>query len=173
MLGETFTAEGAAALDYMSVDAARGLLDGLVAKAFLEAGADADASAGQHAFLQGVVRRVALARTSRGELNRRHLAAVDHLLGLSEIEPEQSAVLAGQWLAAVEAEPRAVDAGAIRQRAVAMLRAAANRAAAVGTLNEALLLYDRGRRATGRCRGAGRERPGLRAVRERRARKGA
>ena len=42
VLGETFTAAGAAAVADMSDDVARRLLDGLVTKAFLELEADAD-----------------------------------------------------------------------------------------------------------------------------------
>jgi class 3 adenylate cyclase/predicted ATPase len=143
VLGETFTASGAAAVAGTGADAARGLLDGLVAKAFLEIAAHADTTGGRYAFVQGVVRRVALSRTSRRELKRRHLAAVEHLLELTETEPELATALAGHLVAAVEADPRASDVAPIKHHAVAMLRAAADRAAAVGALNEALSLFDR------------------------------
>ena len=149
VLGEAFTAAGAAAVAGTGVDAARGLLDGLVAKAFLEVAADADTTGGRYTFVQGVVRRVALSRTSRRELKRRHLAAVEHLLELTETEPELSTALAGHLMAAVEADPRASDVAPIKHHAVAMLRAAAERAAAVGALTEALSLFDRALDLTG------------------------
>jgi class 3 adenylate cyclase/tetratricopeptide (TPR) repeat protein len=139
VLGETFTAVGVAAVAGMDADIARRLLDGLVAKAFVEVEIDD----GRYSFLQGVVRRVALARTSRRELKRRHLAAVEHLSGSAKTEPELAAVLAGHLLAAVEAEPRGDDVESIRERAAATLRAAGERAAAVGTLNEAVAFFDR------------------------------
>ncbi len=109
VLGERFTSAGAAAVAEMSDEVTRRLLDGLVAKAFLELEADADSAAGRYAFVQGVVRRVTLARASRRELKRRHLAAVEHLLALTETEPELATVLAGHLVAAVEADPRASD----------------------------------------------------------------
>ena len=93
--------------------------------------------------MQGVVRRVTLARASRRELKRRHLAAVEHLLALTETEPELATALAGHLVAAVEADPRGSDVAPIKHHAVTMLRAAADRAAAVGTLHEALSLFDR------------------------------
>ena len=127
----------------MSDNVARRLLDGLVTKAFLELEADADSTAGRYAFVQGVVRRVTLARASRRELKRRHLAAVEHLLVLTETEPELATALAGHLVAAVEADPRGSDVAPIKHHAVKMLRAAADRAAAVGALQEALSLFDR------------------------------
>ena len=142
-LGETFTTAGAAAVADMSDNVARRLLDGLVTKAFLELEADADSTAGRYAFVQGVVRRVTLARASRRELKRRHLAAVEHLLVLTETEPELATALAGHLVAAVEADPRGSDVAPIKHHAVKMLRAAADRAAAVGALQEALSLFDR------------------------------
>jgi class 3 adenylate cyclase/tetratricopeptide (TPR) repeat protein len=143
VLGERFTSAGAAAVAEMSDEVARRLLDGLVTKAFLELQAEAGSAAGRYAFVQGVVRRVALARASRRELKRRHLAAVEHLLALTETEPELATALAGHLVAAVEADPRASDVAPIKRHAVAMLLAAADRAAAVGTLQEALSLFDR------------------------------
>jgi len=143
VLGETFTAAGAAAVADMEEHVARGLLDGLVAKAFLQAEADIASLVGRYAFLQGVVRRVALARLSRRELKRSHLAAAGHLSKFRETEPELPTMLAGHLLAAAEADPGAEEVESIKWRAGEMLRVAADRAAAVGALNEAIALFDR------------------------------
>ncbi|HEY4825681.1 MAG TPA: adenylate/guanylate cyclase domain-containing protein [Solirubrobacteraceae bacterium] len=137
VLGDTFAAAGAAAVAGTDEHVARQLLDGLVAKALLEPDKDG------YAFTQGVVRRVSLARLSRRELKRSHMAAVEHLSRLEETEAELASVLAGHLLAAVEADPRADDVESIKRRTVATLTAAAERAAAVGALNEALSLFDR------------------------------
>jgi predicted ATPase len=137
VLGDMFTAACAAAVAGTDEHVARQLLDGLVAKALLELEKDG------YAFTQGVVRRVSLARLSRRELKRSHMAAVDHLSRREETEAELASVLAGHLLAAVEADPRADDVESIKRRAVGTLRAAAERAAAVGALNEALSLFDR------------------------------
>ena len=129
VLGERFTSGGAAAVADMSDEATRRLLDGLVAKAFLEVEADADSTAGRYAFVQGVVRQVTVARASRRELKRRHLAAVEHLLALTETEPELATALAGHLVAAVEADPRASDVATAttRYRAAQDLHPAAGR----------------------------------------------
>jgi len=142
ILGEWFTAAGAANLAGVDEIDARALLDGLIAKAILT-GETAPGSPlrGRYGFLQGVVRRVVLSTLARRERRRLHLAAVAHLLDATE--PELAAQLAGHLLAAVEAEPRAPDAADLLGRAGTTLREAAERAAAVGSLEEAISLLDR------------------------------
>ncbi|MGO9973634.1 MAG: adenylate/guanylate cyclase domain-containing protein [Solirubrobacteraceae bacterium] len=144
VLGESFSTSAAAAIAGVEPADARVLLDGLVSIALL--GFDRDPRSplrGRYLFLQGVVRRVALSRLSRRERKRCHLAAVDYLSQPGGTEPELTAVLAGHLLAAEEADPKADDVASIRERARAMLGAAAERAAAVGALTEALSLFDR------------------------------
>ena len=143
VVGESFSAAGAAAVAGIEHAEARTLLDGLVGKALL--GYDAGAGApvrDRYTFLQGVVRRVANARLSRRERKRSHLAAAEHLAESAQSQPDVESALAGHLLAAVEADPGAEDAGAIRERARAMLRAAAERAASVGAVGEALSRFD-------------------------------
>ncbi|MHB8694750.1 MAG: adenylate/guanylate cyclase domain-containing protein [Solirubrobacteraceae bacterium] len=144
VLGESFSSPAAAVVSGIDEGDARALLDGLVAKALLRFESDMHlASHGRYGFLQGVVRRVALARLSRRERKRAHLAAVDYLTAQSESEPELAAVLAGHLLAAEEADPNAEDVDLIRARAQLTVAAAAERAAAVGALTEAVALFDR------------------------------
>ena len=116
---------------------------GLVGKAFLTVEGDPQAGPrSRFAFLQGAVRRVAISVLSRRERKRHHLAAAEHLID-DETEPERAAAVAGHLLAAVDIDPRAADVDEIEARARTALRAAARRAAAVGALADALLLYDR------------------------------
>jgi class 3 adenylate cyclase/tetratricopeptide (TPR) repeat protein len=143
VLGEWFETAGAAALGSMRQADAEALLDGLVAKALL--GVDRDQlspARGQYFFLQGVTRRVMVDTLARGDRKRLHLSAADHL-ARAEFRPDRAALLAGHLLAAAEAEPMATDARSIRDRARGTLRQAAERAAAVGALEESLSLFDR------------------------------
>ena len=144
ILGESFAACAAATIAGVEPASARALLDGLVSIALL--GFERDPRSplhGRYLFLQGVVRRVALSRLSRRERKRCHLAAVEYLSHDAAAEPELAAALAGHLLMAVEADPKAADVASIRERAGGMLSAAAERAAAVGALTEALALLDR------------------------------
>ncbi len=144
VLGERFSAVGAAALaDLIEADT-RVLLDGLVSKALLDNEPDVRSSPqARYAFVQGVVRRVALDRISRRERRRLHLAAVDHLSQESASAPDLAAVLAAHLLAAADADPKAGDIETIKERARMMLRAAAERSAAVGAVTEALSMFDK------------------------------
>ena len=144
VVGESFTAAGAAAVAGVDIAEVRTLLDGLVGKALLDFDRDAGTPVrDRYTFLQGVVRRVATARLSRRERKRSHLAAAEHLASSAQSEPDVESALAGHLLTAVEADPDAEDAGAIRERARAMLQAAAERAASVGAVAEALSRFDR------------------------------
>ena len=143
ILGESFSARGAAALAGLEQPDATALLEGLVAKAILRPHARADGSpdAGFE-FLQGVVRRVLIASLARRERRRLHLAAIEHLTSVPP-SPDLSAQLASHLLAADAADPDADDAAELRRRAGMMLRDAADRAASVGSLEEAVALLDR------------------------------
>jgi class 3 adenylate cyclase/tetratricopeptide (TPR) repeat protein len=143
VIGEWFTLHAAASVGGVDVLDAAALLDGLVTKAFLAI--DDDGPSGPHdryRFLQGVVRRVALSALSRRERKRFHLAAADYLAE-HDGDPERAGQLAGHLLAALEADPKAVDVTVLEARAQTALRAAAERSAAVGALADALALFDR------------------------------
>jgi class 3 adenylate cyclase/tetratricopeptide (TPR) repeat protein len=141
VLGESFAADAVAAVTVVDPADARAELDALVPRALLAYRPDQPVR--EYAFLQGVVRRVALAGLSRRERKRAHLAAVEYLESEHGSDPDIESVLAGHLVAAVEANPLAEDAGLLRVRAGAMLKAAAERAAAVGALSEAVSLFDR------------------------------
>jgi class 3 adenylate cyclase/predicted ATPase len=143
VLGERFA--GTAASTLVSIDDldTRSLLGGLVTKALLGVEPDQTGAArGQYFFLQGVLRRVMLDMLSRRDRKRLHLEAATYMSD-AELEPERLAALAGHLLAAEEAEPAAADAASIRARALTTMQQAAERAAAVGAIEEALSLFDR------------------------------
>ncbi len=144
VLGESFTVSAAASVAGTSEPAARAVLDGLTAKALIAFDRDPRSQLrGRFTFIQGAVRRVTLGRLSRRERKQRHLAAVEFLAARRDVEPDLEAMLAGHLLAAVEADPKAADAVALRGRASSMLFDAAERAAGVAALEEALSRFDR------------------------------
>ncbi len=142
IIGERFSGAAAAAVAGIDPQDAVSLLGGLVRKAFLAHDtAPEGGPRARYAFLQGAVRRVSLGTLSRRERKRLHLAAAHHLGDVTE--PERAAALAGHLVAAMEADPRGDDVAEIRMRAQSALRLAAERAAAVGALADALSLFDR------------------------------
>jgi tetratricopeptide (TPR) repeat protein len=143
VIGERFTLHAAASVAEVADPDAADLLATLVTKALLTVeGERSSETDSRYRFLQGVVRRVALSALSRRDRKRLHLAAADHLAEL-EGDPERAGQLAGHLLAALEADPAAVDATVLEARAQTALRAAAERSAAVGALADALALFDR------------------------------
>jgi len=143
VLGERFAGTAASALVSIDDLDTRSLLGGLVTKALLGVEPEQTGAArGQYFFLQGVLRRVMLDMLSRRDRKRLHLEAATYMSG-AELEPERLAALAGHLLAAEVADPAAADAASIRARALTTMQQAAERAAAVGAIEEALSLFDR------------------------------
>ena len=93
------------------------LLDGLVAKQVLAFIDDVrEGERGQYAFLQALLRQVALGTLARRDRKARHLAVADHLRTTWGEWTEVAEVLASHYLAAVDADPDAADAQEIRSR---------------------------------------------------------
>jgi class 3 adenylate cyclase/predicted ATPase len=141
VLGQRFTAPGAAALAGIGSADARSLLGGLVSKQFLTIDADPRSpSRGTYTFVHRQVQRVVLDTLSKHERKARHLAAVEYLSAHTP-GPDLAAILARHLVAAFEARPDASDAADIRRRARRLTLDAAQRAEAVGALNEAVALF--------------------------------
>jgi class 3 adenylate cyclase len=143
ILGQRFTATAAAAAALAGVSAAdaQSLLAGLVAKQFLSVDTDPRSqSRGSFTFVHRQVQRVVLGSLSKRERKARHLAAVEYLSGQGP-DPDLAAILAGHLVVAFEAYPTATDAPDIRSRALRLTLDAAQRADAVGALNEAVSLF--------------------------------
>jgi class 3 adenylate cyclase/predicted ATPase len=143
VLGQRITVPAAAALAGVTEADTRSLLEGLVSKQFLAVDTDPRSPArGTYAFVHRQAQRVVLGTLSKRERKARHLAAVEYLSGQAP-DPDLAAILAGHLVAAFEAHPTAPDAGDIRERALRLTLDAAQRADAVGALNEAIGLFAR------------------------------
>jgi class 3 adenylate cyclase/tetratricopeptide (TPR) repeat protein len=141
ILGQRFSAPAAAALAGVGRADARSLLEGLVTKQFLSIDTDPRSqSRGSFAFVHRQVQRVVLDTLSKRERKARHLAAVEYL-SAQPADPDLPAILARHLVDAFEAHPTAPDAAEIRRRALRLTLDAAQRADAVGALNEAVTLF--------------------------------
>jgi class 3 adenylate cyclase/tetratricopeptide (TPR) repeat protein len=85
---------------------------------------------GQFGFTQSLVREVAYSTLTRPQRRERHLAAARHLE--SSGGDELAGVLAGHYLAAYQASAPGAEADAVAAQARIALRAAADRASALG-----------------------------------------
>ncbi len=131
VLGQSFTASGAAALAGRPEVEVTDVLEGLVAKQVLARDDDPRSpDRGQYVFLQALLRTVAYGTLSRRARKARHVAAAEYLERTWPGEARDIAeVLSSHYLEAIQAEPDAADVGALRALAREKL-AAAGRAAA-------------------------------------------
>jgi class 3 adenylate cyclase/tetratricopeptide (TPR) repeat protein len=141
VLGDRFVPEDAARLAQLDAGDAQSAMSDLRARAILET-----TPGGDVAFVQGVVRRVALANLSRRERKRLYLAAAE-LPGTDH--HHEPAMTAGYLLEALAAGPADPDVDELRGRVTTVLIRAAERAVSVGSIEEALALLDRAREYTG------------------------
>jgi class 3 adenylate cyclase len=144
VLGKTFTKESLAALSGLENSELGPLLESLVRKEVLGLQADPRSPEhGQYGFLQDLVRHVAYGTLSRRERRSRHLAAASYLTtAFARDQDEVIEVIASHYLAAYEALPDADDAAEIKQRAVAMLSRAGERAASLAAASEARRYFE-------------------------------
>ncbi len=135
VLGDRFAHKAAAILANLDPNAAQAAVSDLRARAILESAPD-----GETEFVQGAVRRVALANLSRRDRKRLYLAAAELLDADHRHEP---ATTAGYLLEALAAAPTDHDVAELRARARVTLVRAADRAIGVGSIEEALVHLDR------------------------------
>nr|MDP8904862.1 AAA family ATPase [Chloroflexota bacterium] len=137
VLGQSFTLPALAAVN-ASTDAAEleSRLRGLVRRELLALEADPRSpERGQYAFMQSLIREVAYSTLARPERRRRHLAAARYFEATGG--DETAAVLASHYVAAHDASPPGAEADAVAAQARVALRAAADRAAALGGHDQA------------------------------------
>ncbi len=134
VFGGAFPRATAAALGDVDEAELDRLLAGLVRKQVLAIRADPlSPDRGQYAFAQGLLRTVAYEMLSRQERKLRHVAAAEHLRqAFPNAGEEVAEAIAAHLLDAYEAAQDDSDAADLRAQAVAALRRAGNRAAAVG-----------------------------------------
>ena len=137
ILGQTFSADGLAAISGETVEALAPRLDLLVRREILTVETDPRApTRGQHAFVQALVREVAYGTVAKRERRERHLAAARHLESLGD--DELAGIVASHFVAAYRSAPDGPAGEAVAAQARVSLLAAADRAEALGALGQAV-----------------------------------
>ncbi|MDP9468996.1 MAG: AAA family ATPase, partial [Chloroflexota bacterium] len=137
VLGQSFTVEALAAV--AGVDAAKlaEQLDRLVLRQLLIVEVDPRSpERGQYQFVQAVVSEVAYASLAKADRRARHLAAARYLEGMGD--EETAGVLASHYLLAHQASRPGAEADALAAQARITLQAAAERAAALHSHQQAV-----------------------------------
>jgi len=141
VLGQSFTPAGLAAVSGADVSEIEPRLRSLVRRDFLAPSADPRSpERGQYAFVQALIREVAYNTLARRDRRDRHLAAARYFEGLGS--DELAGALAGHYLAAHENAAEGPEADALAAQARIALRAAAERAAALGSHAQAVGLFE-------------------------------
>ncbi len=137
VLGQSFTLEALAALTAQSIETLRARLRTLVQREILAVDDDPTSpERGQYVFVQGLIREVAYETLAKRDRRTRHLAAARYF---ESLEGEDLAgVLASHYLDAHAATPAGAEADALAIQARIALRAAAERAIALGSDAQAL-----------------------------------
>lgn len=137
VLGQSFSLAALAAVNGDDADALVPRLTGLVRRELLVVEMDPRApTRGQHAFIQSIIREVAYATLSKRERRARHLAAARYFETLDD--EELAGALATHYLAAWRAAPDGPEGEAAAAQARVALRAAADRAEALGAMGQAI-----------------------------------
>ncbi|HEY8167917.1 MAG TPA: adenylate/guanylate cyclase domain-containing protein [Candidatus Limnocylindrales bacterium] len=137
VLGQSFTLAAIASLTADGDVDLRARLDDLVDREWLVVEADdLSPERGQYQFVQGVIREVAYATLAKRDRRSRHLAAARYFEALDDAE--LPALLATHYLAAYQSTSPGPDADPLAAQARVSLRAAADRAASLGSPEQAL-----------------------------------
>jgi tetratricopeptide (TPR) repeat protein len=144
VIGQSFTPATLTAISGRSAPEVEHVLTTLVDKQVLAYTDDVrSAERGQYSFLQGLVRTVALSTLSRRDRKAKHLAVARYLEQTFGDEAGDIAeVLASHYLDAVEADPEAGDAQAIRASASQTLEDAGRRAISLALGPEARVHFE-------------------------------
>ncbi|MBA3777986.1 MAG: AAA family ATPase [Chloroflexi bacterium] len=141
ILGQTFSVAALAAVSGSPAEAIEPLLRDLVRREVLAHNRDPRSpERGQYGFVQALIREVAYATLSRRDRRSRHLAAARYFEALGD--DELAGVLAMHYLDAFQASDEGPEAGAIAAQARIALRAAAERALALHSPEQALSYVD-------------------------------
>ena len=140
-LGQSFTLAGLAAVSGVDADELEPRLLGLVRRELFTQERDARSpERGQYAFVQALIREVAYNTLARKDRKARHLAAARFFEGLGS--DELAGALAGHYLAAHANAAEGAEADALAGQARIALKAAAERAAALGSHDQAVALIE-------------------------------
>ena len=138
VLGQTFTLADLTVVNGATPEELEPRLRGLVKRELLDVESDPRSpERGQYRFVQSLIREVAYSTLARRDRRARHLAAARHIE--SRGEDELAGVQAGHYLAAYEASSPGAEADTVAAQARVALRAAAQRAAALGALDQGVV----------------------------------
>jgi len=141
VLGKTFTVDALAAVSGEPVTVLESRLRELDRLELLELNTDPRSpERGQYGFVQSLIREVAYGTLARRDRRTKHLAAARYFEGLGE--DELAGALATHYLAAWQALPEGDEGAAVAVQAGISLRAAADRALALGSPTQALAHLD-------------------------------
>ncbi|HET9522086.1 MAG TPA: adenylate/guanylate cyclase domain-containing protein [Candidatus Limnocylindrales bacterium] len=136
VLGQSFTLAGLAAVAGLDSEAIEQRVRPLVRSELLRQEIDPRSpERGQYAFVQALIREVAYSTLAMRDRRNRHLAAARFFESLGE--DELAGALASHYLAAYHATPAAEEQDALAGQARLALRAAADRAMALGSSSQA------------------------------------
>ncbi|MFL5673516.1 MAG: adenylate/guanylate cyclase domain-containing protein [Chloroflexota bacterium] len=137
VLGQSFTQAGLAAVSGIDEPELEPMLRQLVRRELLTQDLDPrSAERGQYSFVQALIREVAYNTLARRDRKTRHLAAARFFESLGT--DELAGALASHYLAAHENATEPAEADALARQARIALRAAADRATALGSYEQGL-----------------------------------
>jgi len=137
VLGQSFTTLALAALSGLPAETVDDRLRGLSRREIVARDVDPRSpERGQYAFVQALIREVAYNTLARKDRKARHLAAARYFESLGS--DELAGALAGHYLAAYSNAGEGPEADALGAQARIALRAAAERAAALGAHDQAI-----------------------------------
>jgi class 3 adenylate cyclase/tetratricopeptide (TPR) repeat protein len=141
VLGQSFTLAGMVSVSGLEETALQPHLRLLIRREILTLESDPRSPEhGQYAFVQALIREVAYNELARRDRKNRHLAAARFFESLDT--EEIAGGLAGHYLAAYHNSPEGPEADAVAAQARIALRAAAQRAVALGSYDQALIFLD-------------------------------
>ena len=141
VLGQSFTVAAVAAVSGVPDADLESRLRALVRRELLTLEIDPRSpELGQYAFVQTLVREVAYNTLARRDRTARHLAAARYFEGLGS--DELAGALADHYLAARRNAPEGAEADAVSAQAQIALRAAGERAAALGSHAQAVAFFE-------------------------------
>ncbi len=141
VLGQTFAAAGLAAVSGVPEADLTERLKVLTRREILMRGVDTrSAEHGQYTFVQALIREVAYNTLSKKDRKQRHVAAARYLEQLGS--DELASALAGHYLAARHNAAEPAEADALAAQARVALRAAAERAVALGAHAQAVTFLE-------------------------------
>jgi tetratricopeptide (TPR) repeat protein len=141
VLGQSFTLAGLSAVSGGAAADLEPRLRALVRRELLTLEADPRSpERGQYGFVQALIREVAYNTLARRDRKIRHLAAARFFEGLGS--DELAGALAGHYLAAHRNAPEGAESEAMAVQARIALRAAAERAVALGSHDQAISYFE-------------------------------